>query len=257
MKKYRLPILVGVVLLILLKVGWDHRPWKKVIFQGYVEGEYVHVASPVSGRLEELKVHRGESVQAGQTLFQLEPDPEKQQQAEADAKARLAVQNADRSRNLIKTNSISSQDLDKAESELKAANEAMAQIAWRLKEKSQSSEEAGYVQDTFFVKGEWVEQGRPVVSVLPPGNVKIRFFVHAQQRADLRIGQPVRVKIFGGSEPIDATLTYLSSDAEYTPPVIYSNDTRATLTFLVEAKPKNSGDISRLTPGQPVEVVLP
>jgi len=52
MKKYRLPVLITVILLVLLKWGWDHRPWRGIVFQGYVEGEYVHMASPVSDRLE-------------------------------------------------------------------------------------------------------------------------------------------------------------------------------------------------------------
>ena len=71
MKKYRFQILGGIVFLVLLKIGWDHRPWKKEIFQGYVEGEYVYVATPTAGRLQNLEVHRGDSVVPGQNLFRL------------------------------------------------------------------------------------------------------------------------------------------------------------------------------------------
>jgi HlyD family secretion protein len=255
MKKIRLPLLAAIVLVFLLKWGWDHRPWKELLFQGYVEGEYVYVASPISGRLEKLGVQRGDSVGSGQTLFELEKNPEQQQQAEAQARALLAQQNVERSRELIKSRSISVQDYDKAESELKTATEALGQLQWKLDQKNQSAKEAAYVQDTYFVAGEWVTEGRPVVSLLPPDHIKIRFFVDAATRASLQKGQSLRLKIFGGDQNLSASISYLSSQAEYTPPVIYSNDTRAKLTFLVEAKPEPAS-LALLNPGQPVEVVL-
>lgn len=255
MKKYRVPILAALVLLVLLKFGWDHRPWKKEVFQGYVEGEYVYVASPVSGRLQQLAVHRGESVVPGQSLFQLEPEPERQQKEEGLARARLAEQNVKRMRDLIATQSVSVQESDQSESEMKAAAENLAQIQWKLDQKSQSAKQAAYVQDTFFVQGEWVVDGRPVVSLLPPENIKVRFFVDAATRAKLKAGRPVELRIFGGRAGLPGRISYLSSEAEYTPPVIYSNETRSKLTFLVEAKP-DAAAISEFNPGQPVEVVL-
>lgn len=255
MKKLRLPVLGTLLFLLLLNWGWDHRPWKETVFQGYVEGEYIHVASPIAGRLEKLAVHRGESVTPGQLLFELEKNPEQEQQAEAKARTLFAEKNVNRSRDLIPSRSISAQDLDRAESEFSTATEALAQIQWKLDQKKQPAKESAFVQDTYYVQGEWVNEGRPVLSLLPPGNIKIRFFVDAATRAQLQAGQPLRLKIFGGDQNLSASISYLSSQAEYTPPVIYSNDTREKLTFLIEAKPDPSA-LPQLHPGQPVEVVL-
>ena len=53
-----------------------------------------------------------------------------------------------------------------------------------------------------------------------------------------------------------ATVSYVANEPEYTPPVIYSNETRAKLVFLVEARPA-AESAARLRPGQPVAVTLP
>ncbi|ESJ10752.1 hypothetical protein B551_0215395 [Cupriavidus sp. HPC(L)] len=95
--------------------------------------------------------------------------------------------------------------------------------------------------------------GSPVVRLLPPGNVKVRFFVPEAAIGTLRPGQAVRLTCDGCGAAIPATIRYVSSQAEYTPPVIYSNETRRKLVFLVEARPAPA-DAARLHPGQPVEV---
>jgi len=93
-----------------------------------------------------------------------------------------------------------------------------------------------------------------VVSILPPGNVKLRFYVPEPRLAALRIGQAVSVRCDGCAAPIAARITFIAPQAEYTPPVIYSRENRAKLVFLVEARP-DSPDAA-LHPGLPVEVAL-
>ncbi len=143
-----------------------------------------------------------------------------------------------------------------AEAEAAAAREALAQADWRLRQKSVTSNVAGTVTDTMFVKGEWVPAGSPVVSILPPVNVKARFFVPEGQVGQLRLGQTVKLACDGCGEPITAPISFIAPQAEFTPPVIYSKDNRAKLVFLVEARPAAS-DAMRLHPGQPVDVTLP
>ena len=72
----------------------------------------------------------------------------------------------------------------------------------------------------------------------------------------MKVGQAVKLACDGCGAPIDAKVTFIASQAEYTPPVIYSKDNRAKLVFLVEARPA-PGDAARLHPGQPVDVTLP
>ena len=98
--------------------------------------------------------------------------------------------------------------------------------------------------------------GSPVVTVLPPANVKVRFFVPEPRLGAMRVGQRVEVSCDGCGAPVAAQVTYISPQAEYTPPVIYSRESRAKLVFLVEAR-ANAADSARLHPGQPVDVKLP
>jgi HlyD family secretion protein len=111
------------------------------------------------------------------------------------------------------------------------------------------------IYDTFFVEGEWVPAGRPVVSLLPPGNIKLRFYVPEAVVGGLRVGQAVKVSCDGCGAPLAAAVSYVSPAAEFTPPIIYSRETRAKLVFLVEARPE-AKDATRLKPGQPVDVSL-
>lgn len=141
-----------------------------------------------------------------------------------------------------------------AEGDVAAARAALAQADWRLEQKSIAAPVAGLVQDTFFVEGEWVPAGKPVVSLLPPGNVKARFYVPETVLGSIQPGQAIEIRCDGCPAPIQARVSYLSSQAEYTPPVLYSRESRVKLLFLVEARPAPGG--APLHPGQPVDVRL-
>ncbi len=143
-----------------------------------------------------------------------------------------------------------------AQAEAAAAREALAQADWRLRQKTVAAPVEGSVADTLFVPGEWVPAGAPVVSLLPPANVKVRFFVEERRLGSLHTGQEVAIACDGCGAAIRAPITFIATQAEYTPPIIYSRDSRAKLVFLVEARPA-AGDAVRLHPGQPVDVTLP
>jgi HlyD family secretion protein len=142
-----------------------------------------------------------------------------------------------------------------AEAEAAAARELLTQAEWKLKQKSVTSTVAGTVSDTLFVRGEWVPAGAPVVSLLPPANVKVRFFVPETRLGAVKVGQKVSLACDGCAAPIDASISFIASQAEFTPPVIYSKDNRAKLVFMVEARTAPA-DSSKLHPGQPVDVTL-
>jgi HlyD family secretion protein len=92
-----------------------------------------------------------------------------------------------------------------------------------------------------------------VLSLLPASNVKARFYVPEPQLQQLALGRGVRLRCDGCGEPVAARVTFIATKPEYTPPVIYSNEQRAKLVFLVEAKPAPA-DAARLRPGQPLSV---
>jgi HlyD family secretion protein len=134
-----------------------------------------------------------------------------------------------------------------------AASQALRQTLWREQQKFQRAVVPARVVDTYFRAGEWVQAGAPVVSLLPAGAVKARFFVPAADIASLSAGLAVQLTCDGCGAPIMARITRIASQAEYTPPVIYSNAQRAKLVFMVEAKP-DGGAGARLHPGQPLDV---
>jgi HlyD family secretion protein len=112
---------------------------------------------------------------------------------------------------------------------------------------------AGLVYDTLFRQGEWVAAGKPVVALLPPQNIKVRAFVPETQVGSIHYGDTTQVTVDGVPNPFIGKVSYISPHAEYTPPVIYSRESRAKLVFMIESV--FDPEISRgLHPGQPVDV---
>jgi HlyD family secretion protein len=148
-----------------------------------------------------------------------------------------------------------SDEIRAAEADMGAARAAVTQAQWRLDQKSIKAPVSGLVQDTYYVAGEWVNAGSPVVSILPPENIKLRFFVPEPLLGKLRIGQSIQVSCDGCGAALPASISYIAPGAEYTPPVIYSQDSRAKLVFLIEAR-LAPADAVKLHPGQPVDVRL-
>lgn len=146
-------------------------------------------------------------------------------------------------------------EIASARNAMKAAQAAVAQAQWRLDQKSVKAPATGLVHDTLYVAGEWVPAGSPVVSILPPANIKLRFFIPEPLLARIKIGQRVQVTCDGCAR-LTADVSYLSAQAEYTPPVIYSNAARAKLVYLAEAR-LAADDAAKLHPGQPVDISLP
>ena len=142
-----------------------------------------------------------------------------------------------------------------AQASASAAAESLHQSQWRTGQKQQTSPAAAVVADVFFRAGELVPAGQPVVSLLPPENIKARFFVPEAQVATLSVGQLVQLQCDGCGAAITARISRIATQPEYTPPVIYSNAQRAKLVFMVEAR-ANATDAPRLRPGQPLDVRL-
>jgi HlyD family secretion protein len=140
-----------------------------------------------------------------------------------------------------------------AEAEVRAREAALAKAEWDLSQKRQAAPKTGLVFDTLYREGEWVAAGRPVVVLLPPQNIKVRAFVSELRVGAIHIGDPVRVFVDGVKEPFVGKVSFISPQAEYTPPVIYSRESRGKLVFLIEAV-FDPGIAVNLHPGQPVDV---
>ena len=142
-----------------------------------------------------------------------------------------------------------------AEADARAAHEVVAQSDWRLAQRAVAAPAAGLVHDTYYTVGDWVPAGSPVVSLLPPANVKVRFYVPEPQLARVKTGSEIAFGCDGCGVPVSATIDYVSNRAEFTPPVLYSKENRTKLVFLVEARPTPAA-AAGLKPGQPVDVSL-
>ena len=135
-----------------------------------------------------------------------------------------------------------------------AAQSSRAQTAWRVEQKRQSAPMAARVQDIFLRPGEWAAAGQPVLALLPPGQRKARFYVPQAAVGGLALDSTVNLHCDGCGAAIPARISFIAAGPEYTPPVIYSNQQRDKLVFLVEARPTRPEDAERLHPGQPLDV---
>jgi HlyD family secretion protein len=138
-----------------------------------------------------------------------------------------------------------------AAAEARAGGAESELARWRLGQRSRSAPADALVFDVLARAGEWVNAGTPVVSLLPPGALKVRFFVPEPVLARAQPGTEVLLSCDGCAAGMKARIRYVSPQAEFTPPVIYSNGTRSKLVFMVEAQPENA---TALKPGQPVDV---
>ena len=143
------------------------------------------------------------------------------------------------------------QEIQAQRAAVEMARAALASADWRLQQRTGTAPASGFVVDTYYRSGEMVPAGAAVLSLLPDGALRVRFFVPEPNLASIRIGAPVRVTCEGCPAPLAAQVSYVSPKPEYTPPVVYAGDARSKLVFLVEAR---SAALQGLHPGQPLDV---
>lgn len=231
---------------------WD--PPNERLLQGWVEADLIFVSPDEQGRVEALKVHEGDQVKKGQVLFSLDDNLQESDLLVKKTAVSNAQQALDRATELLSVASGTRKAYDDAEA---AVRQAKANLDWsqtRLSRRNGVSPTAGIVQQVYFRPGETAPPGRPVLSLLPPGNLKIRFFVPETLISRVHYGETVQITCDACAKGLTANVTFIASSAEYTPPVIYSQEERAKLVYLVQARPTNP---AAFRVGQPVSVTLP
>jgi HlyD family secretion protein len=226
---------------------------KAPTFQGWVEAELIFVGPDEAGRIQELFVREGDQVALQQPLFTLDPDLQLADVAMQEAAVKNAQQAYDRAMALAKTQAGTQKTLDDAEAALRTAQARLNSAQTRLARRKVFSPVAGPVQQIYYRAGELVPAGKPIVSILPPGNLKVRFFVNEATLPKLKVGDPVGISCDGCKPGITAKITFIARTSEFTPPVIYSVDERSKLVFLIEARTTTP---EMLRVGQPVSVTL-
>jgi HlyD family secretion protein len=148
--------------------------------------------------------------------------------------------------------------LGQREDQIRAADARVAQARARLSETGARIADmapvapaAARVEDVFYQRGEWAAANQPIVALIPDNRVYVRFFVPEAAVAAYRPGQRVRFTCDGCADDLAATISYVSPRPEFTPPIIYSRESRDRLVFMVEARPENPAN---LVPGLPVDV---
>ena len=136
---------------------------------------------------------------------------------------------------------------------IEASQAALEMAEWRLAQRRVSAPAAGRIADVLARPGETIAAGVPVVSLLPPGNIFVRFFIAETELATMHRGAPVAITCDSCPADLSAVISFISPQAEYTPPVIYSESTRAKLVYMIEARPP-AERAALLNPGQPVAV---
>lgn len=250
--------------------------------QGYIEGDYTYVSTSASGIIKKLNVDRGAMVKVGDLLYVLDEQPEKdllsaayenlkQAEANRDAiKANLAYAKKTflRDKQLVpKALPQSSLDLStsnynaylaqyaQAESAIAGSLANLAQTKWQWEQKTVQAPVTGVVFDRYYELGEYVDVAKPVFSLLAPQDVKVIFYVREPELKRLHLNDKVSVRCETCDKAYTAQISFISPSAEYTPPVIFSDQTNAKLIYRIEGK-FNNEDAFNVHPGQPVNVSL-
>lgn len=169
---------------------------------------------------------------------------DRNQAAVAEAEKRIAAAKLPNRSNLI----------DAAAASVENARHSLEQAEKALAKRKVFAPAAGTIEEVYFRPGEVVNAGQAVVALLPPGNLKVRFFVREPVRAGLQVDQTVNVTCDGCVGELQAKISFIAREAEFTPPVIFSREQREKLVYLVEARPVAA--TAKLTAGEPVTVSL-
>lgn len=289
-------------------------------YSGYAEADLIYIAPPAGGILQGLAVQRGDHIESGKALFQVDASAEtysreaavaqqsranaqladlskgrrseeiaaiEAQLVQARAARDMSTSQLKRQRELTQQGFVSAAKMDELEAtqtrdvarvkeleaqlalardaarpdtiqaaraDVLAASAQVSQSTWAQNQKSRNAPVSATVFDVFYRRGEWVAPGSPVVALLPDKGVKVRFFVPQADLAKTSLGQSVSFQC-DGCKPGQARVNYISAQAEFTPPVIYSNESKGKLVFMIEATPVDA-QANQLKPGQPLTVSL-
>jgi HlyD family secretion protein len=253
-----------------------------------VEGTRVASGQPLFSVDPATLIAQGQQAEAGLSAARTQIATAEANARQADAEIAAASADSERARRdltrLLSVRSadpaaVAGKDVDAARATLKAADARVAaarkvadarraqvsaaraqaveaaggreEVQIRVNQLSPVAPAAARVDEVFFQPGEWVSANQPVVSLLPDAKVKVRFFVPEQQVARYKPGKKVRFSCDGCANGLAATIRYVSPRPEFTPPIIFSRDSRDRLVFMVEAYPDEPAN---LQPGLPVDV---
>ena len=252
-------------------------------YNGYIDADLTYLSSDFAGRISSLYVSRGESVSAGQILFKLEQTNEQRniaigqsnqenlqaQRQQIQDRINYTQNNYMRLQKLQAQGAASSDELEQAQQNLNVLKNQLlslkaqlignkfdiAQKNWQLERKQNSAPESGIIFDSYFTPSEYVQSGTPILSLISAKNIKLIFFVPETDLGKLHLGEAISFTSDGNTNLQAGTISYISAQAEYTPPIIFSSEDRQKLVFRVEAR-LTQPNLAQVHLGQPVTLEL-
>src|SRR3982074_2495802 len=186
-------------------------------YQGWVEADMIFVSPDETGRVIKLNVREGDEVKAGEPLYSVDDDLQRADLNQNKATLANAQQTYDRAASLSKTGSGTQANFDAAVSALRVAEARVNTSQTRLARRNGYAPVSGAIQQIYFREGEMVPAQRPVLSIMPPGNMKVRFYVPEPDLPKLAIGDEVRVACDNSAADLTAKIYFIATSAEYTP----------------------------------------
>ncbi|HWR71806.1 MAG TPA: efflux RND transporter periplasmic adaptor subunit [Nitrospirota bacterium] len=263
-------VLLGIVMAALFILRTDREGDKGVLMaSGNVEVTEVNVAFKIPGRVVALLSDEGKQVARGDKLAVLDRAEYASQVAQnnaslrnAEAQLEKAKKDLERYEILYKKDVIAAQQLDSARTghdvALAQAQQAAAAVRMsevRLGDTVIYSPAAGVVLRKNIEPGETVQAGVPIFSIGDISNPWIKVYVKEDKLGLVKLGQ--KAVITTDSYPdktYEGIVTYISSEAEFTPRNVQTREERVKLVFGVKVSVKNQND--ELKPGMPADVKI-
>lgn len=271
---------VMIIIFIFLLISCKDKP---PLYNGYIDADLIYLSSNFAGRLSDLLVSRGQSVENSQLLFKLEPARESfgvkmsqlnnnsllSQREEILDQINYGEINYRRVTMMKKQHAASQNDIDLAKRDLDVLKNQLKSIdfqiksgqvdtidkQWQVDRKEGHANDNGIIFDTYFTKDEFVQAGQPILSLITKKNIKVIFFVPEKMLSNILINQKVKISSDGSPNLATGSINYISNIAQYIPPIIYSREDRTGLVFRVEAR-IDSPDLNQMHLGQPVTMEL-
>src|SRR5438874_7966058 len=196
------------------------------VLQGWVEADLIFVGPDEAGRIEILNVRQGDQVSLRAPLLTLDSELQQADLQVQEASFKNAQLAYDRAVTLVRSNAGTQKAVEDAEAAQRTAQARLNSAKTRLERRKMFSPVEGSVEQIYFRVGAMVLAGRPVVALLPPGNLKVRFFVAEAKLPEIRLDDTIAVHCDGCMTGFTAKISFISRSSEFTPPVIYSLEER-------------------------------
>ncbi len=207
----------------------------------------VTVTPEIAGTIREIGFESGAIVPKGAVLVRMDISSEEAQLRSLEAQTELSKLNLDRIRNLRKEAMVSQSDLDTADAAFRQNQANADTMRATIAKKTLSAPFAGQVGIRQVNLGQYVDSGRPIVSLQALDPVYVNFSLPQQEVARLKTGTRVRLSIDAyAGRAFEGALTAINPDLN-----------QSTRTVTLQATYTNAD--GALRPGMfcKVTVVLP